>query len=534
MSAELRGLFMPKQSFMRGAIVLTTASIITKILGMMIQVVIARELGAAGFGLFRTVNPIFYMLLTISTLALPPALAKVIAENMAMGNMAKIRRALKIANTTVLILSTTVCIAALILAPISTKWLDPRATLPFYGALLRIPLVCLSSIMSGFYIGTQDQTPPAIAWIIETVVRTVITIPLILKMNPYGIAFGALAVMIGAGIGELAGYLYMLRRYVKRDILVIQLPPGKTNEPGLTRKTVKDLVEVALPTTVHNVCGIIAYAAEPVIIYAAFAKVGVAKMMATSLYGSFGMAIQLLLLPTVLSSSLSSVVIPAVSEAAAMRNARLVSHRLNQVIQITFLIALPATVFLMLSGHDLAITLYKDTLAGSLLIYIAPLCAFIYIRDPLSALLQGLNKATLSAAISLTTSGVRMYAIYYFISHTQDGIFGVAKATAIAAVLSTMLSFYFVRKFVSLSIDFTKLAKMIIATGLATIPIHQVHALLPETWPSLHILGSVITGCIVYTLALVYLKVLPVKTVERIPWIGHIMAELLQRMPFVS
>jgi stage V sporulation protein B len=525
---------MPKQSFMRGAMVLTTASVITKILGMMIQVVIARELGAAGFGLFRTVNPIFYMLLTVSTLALAPALAKVIAENMAVGNIAKVRHALKISNTTVLILSTTVCILAIIFAPHSAKWLDPRATLPFYGALLRIPLVCLSSIMTGFYIGMQDQTPPAIAWIIETIVRTIITIPLILQMNPYGIAYGALAVMIGAGIGEFAGYLFMLWRYFKRDSLTIQVPDNHKDEPHLTRRTVRALVEVSLPTTVHNVFGIVAYAAEPIIIYAAFARIGIAKMSATSLYGSFGMAIQLLLLPTVLSSSLSSVVIPAVSEAAAMRNARLVSHRLNQVIQITFLIALPATVFLILSGHDLAITLYKDSLAGEILAYIAPLCAFIYIRDPLSALLQGLNKATLSAAISLTTSSIRMYGIYYFVSHTHDGIFGVAKATAIAAVLSAMLSFYFVRKFVSLSIDFTKLAKMIIATGIATIPIHQAHVWLPAAWPSLHILGGVLVGCIVYTMALVYMKVLPLKTVSRIPWIGHILAGLLQRMPFVS
>lgn len=112
---------MAKQSFMRGAMILGTASMTTKILGMMIQVVVARELGTAGFGLFRTVNPIFYMLLTLSTLALPLALSKVIAENLAIGNLARIRGALRISNLIVTLLSVGVCVVAIIIAPVIRK-----------------------------------------------------------------------------------------------------------------------------------------------------------------------------------------------------------------------------------------------------------------------------------------------------------------------------------------------------------------------------------------------------------------------------
>lgn len=526
---------MAKQSFMRGAMILGTASMTTKILGMMIQVVVARELGTAGFGLFRTVNPIFYMLLTLSTLALPLALSKVIAENLAIGNLARIRGALRISNLIVTLLSVGVCVVAIIIAPvISVRWLDPRAFLPFMGALFRIPLVSLSSIMTSFYMGTQNQTPPAVAWIIETVVRIVITIPLILQMNPYGIAYGALAVMIGAGVGELAGYLYMVWRYQKYDRLLFQDFRNTRDNWRFNTDTLRDLVQIGLPTTVRDVFGILAYVAEPIIIYIAFAHIGMAKEQVTPLYGSFGMAVQLLLLPTVISSSLSSVVIPAVSEAAAMCNARLVSRRVNQVIQVTLLISIPATVFLMLSGRDIATVLYKDPLAGTLLAYLAPVCVFLYVRDPLSALLQGLNKASLSAAISLTTSGIRMYGIYYFVSQAGDGIFGVAQATAIAAIVSTLLSLFFVRRFVAFSINVRKLAKMVIATGLATIPIQQIHSLLPTPSPTLHVVGSLMAGCVVYTIALVYLKVLPMKTVERVPWVGRLIAGLLRRMPFVQ
>ncbi|WAH44188.1 oligosaccharide flippase family protein [Alicyclobacillus fastidiosus] len=526
---------MAKQSFMHGAIVLAAAGGTTKMMGMMIQVVIARELGAQGFGLFQTINPIFFMLLTISTLALPAALSKVIAENLALGNAAKVRRALWVAHITVVVLSLTVCLGAIAFAPeISNRWLDPRGFLPLVGAILRIPVVCLSSIMSGYYMGTQNQGPPAAAWIIETAVRTIVTIPLILALNPHGIGYGALAVMIGAGIGESAGYLYMLWRYLTRDKrLLIQVTPV-SGVIARASGTIRDLVEVALPTTITNLCGIVAYAAEPVIIYIAFAHVGIARTQATALYGSFGMAAELLFLPTVLSSSISSVVIPAVSEAAAMQNERLVSRRLNQVIQATFMIALPSTVFFILSGHDLAHSLYKDHLAGSLLAYLAPTCVFIYILDPLSAILQGLNKALLSTVVTMFTSCIRMLCIYYFVGQAGQGIFGVATSIAISGIVATFLSLYFLRELVSMSINFLGLAKLVIATGLAAVPIHEIQSAFAAVSPLLQVTASLVLGSVVYLLAILYLRVLPIRTIHSIPWVGPTIARLLLHMPFVS
>jgi stage V sporulation protein B len=523
---------MSKQSFLRGAMILASAGVATKSMNMVIQVVIARHLGAQGFGLFQAINPIFYLLLTISTLALPPALSKVIAENLAIGNVLKVRRALKLSNATVVILSITVCSITIVIAPmITNKWLDPRAALPFTAALFRVPVGCLSGILSGYYMGIQNQTPPAVAWIIETMTRTAITIPLILLMNPYGISYGALAVMIGAGIGESAGYLYMLWHYLshRHRFFEAQAAEGTQSAHG----TVRDLVHIALPTTVTNLSGIIAFAVEPMIIYIAFAHTGIGKTAATSLYGAFGMSIELLLLPTVLSSSLSSVVIPAVSEAAAMRDDRTVSHRLNQVIQATFLIALPSTVFFILSGHDLAHSLYRNHLAGALLAYMAPVCIFIYTLDPLSAVLQGLNKAALSTMISIVSSVIRLSAIYYFVGFLHDGIYGVAAAICISGIVSALLSVFFVRKFVYISVNLINLSKMVIATALASIPVHQIQVLWYAYPPVLQVVCSAFIGTLIYFLALIYLRLLPVSILEEIPWVGHRLVRALLCMPFV-
>jgi stage V sporulation protein B len=93
---------------------------------------------------------------------------------------------------------------------------------------------------------------------------------------------------------------------------------------------------------------------------------------------------------------------------------------------------------------------------------------------------------------------------------------------------------YCVRKFVSLSINVTNLAKMIIATGLATIPIHQIQVWHFTQSPILQVLGGLLMGGVIYVMTLLYLGVFPIKTIESIPWIGPLLARTLLRMPFVS
>lgn len=536
-SRAIEGIAMPKQSFLQGAVVMAAAGVATKAMAMTIQIVIARQLGAQGFGLFQTINPLFFFLLTISTFALPPALSKVIAENLALGRYGKARRAWRIANVTVLILSTSVCIAALAIAPdIGRHWLDPRAIPAFIGAMFRIPVVCLSSVMAGYYMGIQNQTPPAAAWVVETAVRTAATIPLVIWLNHYGIAYGALGIMMGAGLGETAGYLFMLWKYIRRDRYALTPRDGRlpSSTVGKADGVVRDLAAVAAPTTMTNVIGIVAFAAEPAVMYAAFAASGIAKTSATTLYGAFAMAMELLFLPTVLSSAISSVVIPAVSEAAALRDERLVTRRLNQAVQATAFIAFPAMMFFMLAGHDAALTIYRDHLAGDLLAYLAPTCAFLYVLDPLSAVLQGLNKAAVSTFISVVTSSIRIAGIYYFVAIAHDGIYGVATAVAISGIVSCMLSILCVRRYVTLWINFTNIGKMLIAAAAASIPIHEIQHAFRFATPWLQVACSGIVGILVYFIVAVYLRIARPEQLVKIPFIGPLLAYAMGRMPFLT
>jgi stage V sporulation protein B len=501
---------------------------------MVIQVVFARELGAEGFGLFNAVSPIVYTVMTLATMALPTALAKVIAEAVAVGDTGKVRFSMSFSKNTVVVLSVLFSLITLMLAPtITSKWLDPRTYALLVAAIFRVPIVCLSSVIYGYYMGIQNQTPPAVAWIIETLTRTVITIPLIYWANQFDLVYGAVAVMVGHGIGELAGFLYMYRLYKVRDSKLDDVP-ALTGRPATRRQTIQALAEVAVPTTFRNILGLIAYAAEPMIVYLAFADIGVDKAQATILYGSISMALQLLLLPTVLSGSLSTILVPAVSEAVATQNASVIRRRLNQIMRVTLMIGFPSTAFFLIIGKPIATALYGDSLAGALLAYLAPVCVFAYIQEPLFGILQGMNKATLATFISLGTSIIRMYGIYYFVRKPGLGIYGVANAAAISAIITTLVTFYFVKKYVKVSLYWRDIAKMLVATAVFTLVIHFFSVSVHLESKTFTIAVSFFLGSIVYVLALFMLRVVRPATVERIPGVGRILARYLRLIPYVG
>ncbi|WP_206830514.1 oligosaccharide flippase family protein [Alicyclobacillus fructus] len=520
-----------RQSFLHGAAVLAFAGIVTRAMALGVQMVMARTMGAQGFGLFQTISPPYFLLVTIATFGLPPAISKVIAENLAVGDIARARRAWTTANAWSALSGTAMVLFAFALAPKLARWMDPRAVPAFLAMVFRIPIVSLSSVMSGFYMGIQNQTPPALAWIVETSVRAATSVPLMIWMGPWGVRYGALALVIGGGMGELAGYLTMLATYLLRDRRALAgHPQGHPPARGVWR----DLAEIAVPTMLSNVLGVIAFAAEPAVMYQAFRDAGVDRREATAMYGAFGMAMELLFMPTVLSGAISSVIVPAISEAAALHDERLVARRIAQSIHAAAFVALFAVAFFTASGQDAAVALYRNPTAGQLLVYLAPSCLFLYLSDPLFAVFQGLNRAFVSTAITFLSSAARLACVYEFVAVGHEGIQGLASAVAASGIVATVLAMLAVRRYHDLDLDLRMTLKMAIAAALAWLPMRGVqhHATNQTAWMQFALCAAV--GMITYVASAVYLRLATIDEIARIPVIGEPLARAMRRLPFLG
>ncbi|MDI9259170.1 putative polysaccharide biosynthesis protein [Alicyclobacillus sendaiensis] len=520
-----------RQSFLHGAAVLAFAGLVTRAMALAVQMVMARTMGAQGFGLFQTISPPYFLLVTLATFGLPPAVSKVIAENLAVGDVARARKAWITANAWCAASGLAVVCLAFALSPHLHRFMDPRAIPAFLAMVFRIPIVCLSSVLSGFYMGIQNQTPPALAWIVETTVRAAASVPLMLWMSPWGVRYGALALVIGGGVGELAGYLTMLGAYLLRHRRLL-VTPGRSARPA--HGVARDLAQVAVPTVLANVLGVIAFAAEPTVMYQAFLEAGVSRREATAMYGAFGMAMELLFMPTVLSGAISSVIVPAISEAKALCDDRLAARRIAQSIHAAMFVALFAAALFIASGEDAATALYRNPTAGHILAYLAPSCLFFYLSDPLFAVLQGLNRAFASTIITFVSSAVRLACIYEFVAAGHQGVRGLASAVAVSGIVSAMLAIFAVRRYHPLDLDLRMSFKMALAAVIAWLPMNGVQHAADQQAPWAQFALCTALGMATYVIAAMYLGLATVDEIARIPVVGRPLARAMRRLPFLG
>ena len=70
-----------KNKFIKSTLILLLGGIITKLLGMIIRIVMTRNLGTIGIGTYMLIMPTFSLLISISQLGFPVAISKLVAED---------------------------------------------------------------------------------------------------------------------------------------------------------------------------------------------------------------------------------------------------------------------------------------------------------------------------------------------------------------------------------------------------------------------------------------------------------------------
>ena len=83
---------MSKTSFLQGAMVLTVAGIVVKILGGANRILLSRLLEGEGIGLYQMAYPLYILFLSIAGAGIPIAVSIMVAEQTAKGNYSGAKR----------------------------------------------------------------------------------------------------------------------------------------------------------------------------------------------------------------------------------------------------------------------------------------------------------------------------------------------------------------------------------------------------------------------------------------------------------
>lgn len=493
-----------RESFVYGAAVLLSASIFNRIIGFIYQIWMVRLIKPEGIGLFNMVFPVYIMLQVLASLGIPVALAKYVAEEKARGNRAAVQRILRQSLIIVIAANLVVYLLFLSLLP----WLrscilpNPDAYLCLLALLPGVFIVSLCSVFRGYFQGLSRMEPTALTQMAEQVVRVCTGLAAAYLLLPRGVVYAALGLAAGVVCGELCGlglmiYIYLSRRSGR---------PSNITAPaaGLWHGA-RRLLGLGIPVTLSRVVATAILSVEALLIPSCLQWSGLSTDAATAVYGQLvGIAEALLFTPGVITIALATALLPAISEAAATGQWRVLSQRAGEAVRLTIVFGAPAAVFFLMLPRELCGVLFGYPDAGYALQILAFCGPFLYLQQTFTGMLQGLGRADLPFRNLLLASAWKLIGIVLLTPVLQ--IQGAAAAISGALILNSLLNYLALKKLLHWPTPLLRQGQKPFLAGLAAAAaIHLVKSLLwplLTAHPALNLSTALLAGSLVYLLVL--------------------------------
>lgn len=426
---------MKKNKFVKSTIILIIGGLFTKILGMAIKIVITRIIGTEGIGIYSLIVPTFMLLNTIAQFGLPTSLNILVAKN----------------NISSKKLVSTACIISLLIDIIIFIFLftfgktiainllkESRCTLGILSIAFILPFISISNMLRSYFFGKQRMYPHVITNVLEDIVRLLIIILFLPYFLKLGIMYATAFIILTNIASELTSII----------IFIILLPNFKISKKELKpdKKSLKELLNICIPTTGSRLIGSIGYFLEPIILTYVLLKAGYTNKYIINEYGIInGYVMPLILLPSFFTSALSNALIPIVSNNYEKHNYKYIKRKIKQAIFYSLLIGIPATI-IFLGFPEIPLKYIYNTNQGiNYIKFLAPICLLHYIQSPISSSLQAMGKAKISLKGTLYGVIIRT-TLLFILCHLKIGIWGLILATTSNIIFVTLYDLYNVKK----------------------------------------------------------------------------------------
>lgn len=441
-----------RRSFVSGAIILMAAGLIARLFGFAYRIYLSNLAGAEGMGLFQLVTPVYATVVLTITAGISIAVSKMVAEQQARKQPVNSSRITVCA--LVMVLAAGILVSLLIFLNstlISGRILGDSRT---HTALLLLvpclPAIVAAAALKGYFYGIQQVMPTAISQIVEQIVKMgfilLLSSSIMVRGPEYACAFAILA----AGIGEIANLIVLAVFYtLKSKHSSARKVVGK---PMRKRLIIKELLKESLPVSANRLVVSILSAAEYILIPAMLVAGGLQYKSSMELFGRLaGMALPLIMFPSLVTNSLATTLVPAISESVSLNNYKAVNYRISKSIQATFIMGIIFTAIFISYPNEISALVYKHEKIGDLLYLLSFSCIFIYLQQTLMGVLNGLGRQGILLRNSVIGSLLRICAVYFLIPSFGINFYIVGLGASF--MLTSILNLHAINKITGLVLD---------------------------------------------------------------------------------
>lgn len=513
-----------KQSFMQGIMTLMFSQVLIKILGLIYKLYLTNKegFGDAGNAIYNSGFQIYALLLTISSIGVPNAVAKLISEKLSVGNT---RGAQKIFRVAFAFFGMVGFFSSVLLFVgsdfFANVWLQiPEAKLTLMILAPSIFFESLISVLRGYFNGHENMKPMAKSQTIEQLTKTIFTVAIVeiicFTMGHQGttetMARGA---NLATTIATLVSFIYLFYLYNKKIKFDREKKVKTYYKTERVIDIVKKIIIIAMPLTFSAILGSLNRNIDSVTVVRGL-KTFMTEEQAKIQYGILSGKIDtLVVFPLSFNIAFATALIPAISVAKAKGDMKNIEKRISFSTLVTILIGLPCSVGMMIFAKPILEILFPNASSGEFLYRISSMSIiFITVEQTVNGALQGLGKVNVPV-ISLAVGVFVKLILNLILVKINPNIFifggvaGAGLATVICHVISMSISFFVLKRNINLKFNISKfIIKPIIASSIMGISGFYIYNFLKSIiMQNIAIILAIIFAIVIYIISLIIVKI---------------------------
>lgn len=574
-----------KNSFVKGAMVLTAATMVVKIIGMLYKIPLGNILGAVGMSYFMTAYNIFNPIYALSVSGLPVAVSKMVAESSAKRRYRETKKIFRCSFA--LFIS-----AGLIGFAVMFFGADAAAALvhnpdSVYAIRAMAPAVffcCIISAYRGYCQGLGNMTPTAVSQVLESLFKLVCGIALsqlllqraVRGFEAGGLVFGSEAMsraqaellalpwaaagaISGVTISAVASAIYLIcRQAVAGDGIPKKLVEESPVAPG-SGAILKRIAVFSLPVCIGSV---LTQVTSLIDVATIMNRIGVAALRGGDeimtmyrglippeisleavprfLYGAYGYCSSLFNLVPALTIPLGISALPLISSHWALGKRGSAANQVQSVIKLSSLIAIPAGLGLSALAYPILSLLYparigEVALAAPMLKSLGIAAALVGITAPVNSVFQAIGRADIPVKLMAAGAVLKLTMNYFLVAVPSLNINAAPYGTIACYFIIFIASLIILQNLLKIQINLiTSLFKPLICGIICAAASYISYELLKSLIKSqILCLISILIGGTIYLVFVLFLRIIAKNEVLLLPF-GKKISETLEKLSFLG
>ena len=526
-----------RQSFFKGAMILTAATFIVKFINIFFSVPLANFLGDEGMGHFYTAYDIFIFFNLLATTGTPVAVSRMVS--MAYANGRK-KQADKIFNVAFALFACIGIVGSLIMIVFAKQFSilftkEDRTWCAIAALAPMLFFMCLTSCVRGYFQGRSNMLPTAISQVLESVIKLIIgTILAFWLYNSTGLPeLGATGAIVGVSVGSLFAMIFIIFRYI-REKRRMEYDPDE--QPVSSAKSIlKDIATFAVPVMLGSVfLNALDLVDAAIMMHRLQNTAGFAYEEAMAMKGWLGNARKYFDLPNAIIVPISTTVLPMLSGAVAKKDENGIREISTLTIRMTLLFAFPCAMGLMIFAEPICqLLLFNQPVyaqnTAPLLAVMAPAvvsASLLYITNSMIHAVGEVYKPIINMAIGTV---VRIAIVYVLCGIPEVAAMGSSIATLVSYYIIIVLNMHSLHKLLPQTPGVLKMSVRPLLASVIMAAVSYPAFMLMTVWisPKIAVIPAILLAVVVYAVAAVVTKVVTREEIVHLPK-GEKIAKLLR------